>query len=323
MTVQDRTLEFRSCVTTATRRLPTASTSRNNLLSSASVPLLSNDGSDKKRVSKGEFARQAAEIGRKITATTGKLERLALLAKRRTLFDDRPVEIAELTYIIKQDLSSINQSISSLQALNRSNPPAQQQVGEHSKNVVVMLQGKLADVSVGFKEVLEVRTKNIQKGRERTENFVNSVKGGMNDQAPNLSKSHSPLYATPSRTPLPQSDLLSLEPSLEQQQQQQALLLEEQPSDQSYLNSRSDAIAAIESTIHELGGIFAQLAEMVSQQTEMIQRIDANTEDVVSNVSGAQRELLKYWGRVSSNRWLVVKMFGILMIFFLLWVLVS
>ncbi|KAF3930771.1 Syntaxin-5 [Dactylellina cionopaga] len=321
MTVQDRTLEFRSCVTTATRRLPTASTSRNNLLSGASVPLLSNDV-EKKRVSKGEFARQAAEIGKKITTTTGKLERLALLAKRRTLFDDRPVEIAELTYIIKQDLSSINQSISALQTLNRSNPPAQQQVGEHSKNVVVMLQGKLADVSVGFKEVLEVRTKNIQKGRERTENFVSSVKGGMNDQAQNMSKSHSPLYATPSRTPLPQSDLLSLEPSLEQQQQQ-ALLLEEQPSDQSYLNSRSDAIAAIESTIHELGGIFAQLAEMVSQQTEMIQRIDANTEDVVANVSGAQRELLKYWGRVSSNRWLVVKMFGILMIFFLLWVLVS
>ncbi|EGX49101.1 cis-Golgi t-SNARE syntaxin [Orbilia oligospora] len=321
MAVQDRTQEFRSCVTTATRRLPTASASRNNLLSGASVPLLANDG-EKKRLSRGEFARQAADIGKKITATTGKLERLALLAKRRTLFDDRPVEIAELTYIIKQDLSAINQSISALQTLNRSNPPAQQQVGEHSKNVVVMLQGKLADVSVGFREVLEVRTKNIQKGRERTENFVSSVKGGLNDQAQGLSKSHSPLYATPSRTPLPQSDLLSLEPSIEQQQQQ-ALLLEEQPSDQSYLNSRSDAIAAIESTIHELGGIFAQLAEMVSQQTEMIQRIDANTEDVVSNVSGAQRELLKYWGRVSSNRWLVVKMFGILMIFFLLWVLVS
>lgn len=77
MTVQDRTQEFRSCVTTATRRLPTASASRNNLLSSASVPLLSNDG-EKKRLSRGEFARQAADIGKKITATTGKLERLAL-----------------------------------------------------------------------------------------------------------------------------------------------------------------------------------------------------------------------------------------------------
>ena len=72
----------------------------------------------------------------------------------------------------------------------------------------------------------------------------------------------------------------------------------------------------------------------------MVQRIDANTEDVVENVEGAQRELMKYWSRVSGNRWLVAKMFGVLMvnasftsvasenanatqIFFLLWVLVA
>lgn len=48
-----------------------------------------------------------------------------------------------------------------------------------------------------------------------------------------------------------------------------------------------------------------------------LERIDANTDDVVDNVSGAQRELLKYWSRVSSNRWLLAKMFGVLMIFFL------
>lgn len=64
-------------------------------------------------------------------------------------------------------------------------------------------------------------------------------------------------------------------------------------------------------------------AEMVSQQGEQIQRIDADTEDVLENVQGAQRELLKYWNRVSGNRWLVAKMFGVLMIFFLLWVLIA
>lgn len=48
--------------------------------------------------------------------------------------------------------------------------------------------------------------------------------------------------------------------------------------------------------------------------SEMIQRIDANTEDVVDNVQGAQRELMKYWSRVSGNRWLVAKMFGVLIV---------
>ena len=45
-----------------------------------------------------------------------------------------------------------------------------------------------------------------------------------------------------------------------------------------------------------------------------MQRIDANTEDVVDNVEGAQKELMKYWSRVSGNRWLVAKMFGVLMV---------
>lgn len=39
-----------------------------------------------------------------------------------------------------------------------------------------------------------------------------------------------------------------------------------------YIESRSNAIESIESTLHELGGIFQQLAQMVSEQRDMVQR---------------------------------------------------
>ena len=233
------------------------------------------------------------------------------MAKRKTLFDDRPVEINELTFIIKQDLASLNQQINSLNALTRSQHPKADQEGEHNKNVAVLLQGKLADVSANFKDVLEVRTKNIQASRSRTENFVSSVSA---HAAPSLPQSASPLYSTPTRgSPGPGQDLLSLNPVGDEQ----LLMMEEAQPQNTYINQRGEAIEAIERTISELGGIFGQLASMVSEQSEMIQRIDANTEDVVDNVQGAQRELLKYWSRVSGNRWLMAKMFGVLMIFFL------
>jgi syntaxin 5 len=90
--------------------------------------------------------------------------------------------------------------------------------------------------------------------------------------------------------------------------------MEEAQPQNAYIQQRGQAIESIESTIQELGGIFSQLAQMVSEQGEQIQRIDANTEDVVDNVEGAQRELMKYWSRVQGNRWLVAKMFGVLMI---------
>ena len=141
------------------------------------------------------------------------------------------------------------------------------------------------------------------------------------------------------------TDLLSLNMDEEEssigipsnQPQQQMQLVQQQDQ---YLSQRGQAIESIESTIHELGSIFQQLAQMVQEQSETVQRygpqasiccscmltafrIDANTDDIVTSVSGAQRELLKYYARVTSNRWLMIKIFGILIIFFLLWVLVS
>jgi syntaxin 5 len=235
-----------------------------------------------------------------------------IVAKRRTLFDDRPVEINELTFIIKQDLASLNQQIGELQLRTKQKYPKSDQVGEHNKNVVYLLQGKLSDVGVNFKDVLEARTKNLQASKSRTENFISTVS---QHTQPTLQTSASPLYGTPSRaSPAPgASDTLSLNPVGDQQ----LLMMEEAQPTNTYIQERGEAIETIEKTISELGSVFSQLATMVSEQTEMIQRIDANTEDVVDNVEGAQRELIKYWSRVSGNRWLIAQMFGVLMIFFL------
>jgi syntaxin 5 len=329
--IQDRTSEFKSVLTQVQKRQASSKVGaqRQSLLTDSQKAAANKGVNGDARPRRSEFARKAAEIGRGIAATMGKLEKLAqrmdpgtdirssisywrsVVAKRKTLFDDRPVEINELTFIIKQDLSSLNQQISALQTLSRAQHPKADQEGEHNKNVVFLLQGRLTDVSANFKDVLEVRTKNIQASRSRTENFVSSVSA---HTAPSLPPSASPLYSTPTRgSPGPGQDLLSLNPVGDQQ----LLAMEEAQPQNAYINQRGEAIEAIERTIAELGGIFGQLATMVSEQSEMIQRIDANTEDVVDNVQGAQRELLKYWSRVSGNRWLIARMFGVLMIFFL------
>ncbi|RYP06547.1 hypothetical protein DL764_003092 [Monosporascus ibericus] len=296
--IQDRTSEFRSVLAQVQKRQATSKVGaqRRSLLTDSEKAAANGDTQPHRR---SEFARKASEIGRGIATTMGKLEKLAVLAKRKTLFDDKPTEINQLTFIIKQDLSSLNQQISSLQALSRQQHP--------KGNVVLMLQGKLSDVGANFKDVLEVRTKNIQQSRSRTEEFISTVS---QHAQPPIQQSASPLYGTPNRgTPSPGADLLSLNPVGDQQM----LMMEEAQPQNTYIQQRGEAIEAIEKTIGELGSIFGQLAQMVSEQSEMIQRIDANTEDVVDNVAGAQRELLKYWSR----------MFGVLMIFFLLWVLIA
>ena len=92
----------------------------------------------------------------------------------------------------------------------------------------------------------------------------------------------------------------------------------------------------IESTIVELGVIFKQLAEMVKDQEEQVERykhhftdvlkvhiwnrIDANVAEVDLNVQAAHTELLKYFQSVTSNRWLMVKIFLVLIVFFIIFV---
>lgn len=126
----------------------------------------------------------------------------------------------------------------------------------------------------------------------------------------------------------------------------------------SYIQNRADTMQNIESTIVELGSIFQQLAHMVKEQEETIQRykhphprqspvrpsvphlsvrpsppasvplpcpnsprrIDASVEDAQLNVEAAHGEILKYFQSVTSNRWLMVKIFLILIVFFIVFV---
>ena len=54
---------------------------------------------------------------------------------------------------------------------------------------------------------------------------------------------------------------------------------------------------------------------MVAEQRETVQRIDADTQDIAQNINMGHNELLKYWGRVSNDRWLMLKIFGVLIVF--------
>jgi hypothetical protein len=53
----------------------------------------------------------------------------------------------------------------------------------------------------------------------------------------------------------------------------------------------------------------------------MLCRIDENMDDTLANVEGAQGQLLKYLNSISSNRWLIIKIFFVLVTFLLVFVL--
>jgi hypothetical protein len=56
---------------------------------------------------RSQIAARCRAVGKDITNTWDKLGRLTQLCKSTTLFNDKPVEIQELTYIIKQDMDQM------------------------------------------------------------------------------------------------------------------------------------------------------------------------------------------------------------------------
>lgn len=113
MSFKDRTNEFHSMVDRIRSRSNASSTlERRSLLSS---PRMTSNGKQKQHHPRSEFSLMAAEISRNITSTASKLEKLTkrkygffyllqqdltnfvymhVVAKRKTLFDDKPVEIS-------------------------------------------------------------------------------------------------------------------------------------------------------------------------------------------------------------------------------------
>lgn len=91
------------------------------------------------------------------------IKSIVSVAKRKSIFNDRQMEIEELTNMIKTDLKSLNHQIGKLQELSKKQrekygASQSHHMASHSSSIVMALQSKLANMSNHFKSVLEVRS---------------------------------------------------------------------------------------------------------------------------------------------------------------------
>jgi len=116
-----------------------------------------------------------------------------------------------------------------------------------------------------------------------------------------------------SKEPLLDGNNSATDESQQLQEQEYAPLQEDQTD--TYLESRAQAVESIETTIVQLGQMYQQLVEMVGQQEEVVLRIDSNIEDSLINVEAGHNQLLKYFDSISGSRWLIFKIFAVLIFF--------
>lgn len=256
-----------------------------------------------------EFAKKASDIGYGIHKTSLKLQKLAQLAKRTSMFDDPAQEVDELTGVVKNDIQALNAAIAELQRTSQRNKEENKQSQSHSHTVVDNLRTRLKDATQEFKEVLTMRTDNLKVHKERRQLFSTDTEADLS--LPLISRSRSGDKSAQSL--FGGSGHASTSNGFLQQQQLIA------PQD-TYMASRAEALKNVEATILELGSIFTKLSEMVAEQGEMAVRIDENIDDTLANVDSAQTQLLKYLNNISSNKWLILKVFFVLLVFLVIFV---
>ncbi|KAL7168222.1 hypothetical protein ACSBR2_038622 [Camellia fascicularis] len=332
---RDRTQEFfnvaeklRKSFSSSAPHAPTSSTS--------STTIGSKDEAPRSAISiQSEFSKRASKIGFGIHQTSQKLAKLAKMAKRTSVFDDPTMEIQELTAVVKQDITALNSAVVDLQLLCNSQNESgniSSDTTTHSATVVDNLKNRLMSATKEFKEVLTMRTENLKVHENRRQLFSSTAsKDSTNPfvrQRPLAARAAASASASPPPPPWANGSASSSQlfprkqavgesqPLLQQQQHQQQQQMV--PLQDSYMQSRAEALHNVESTIHELGNIFTQLATMVSQQGELAIRIDENMDDTLANVEGAQGQLVRYLNSISSNRWLMIKIFFVLIVFLMI-----
>lgn len=260
---------------------------------------------------RSNFARLAAVVGRDIEATSIKLAKLTKLAQRRTLFDDPTFHIQELTSTIKSDLNELNGKLDTLSKINDSSK-LKSQANQHSVTVVKSLRGRLGNTAEGFKSVLKLRTASLAAQQDRRQHFSSSSQqtgGGF--QAASTSVALDLGMGSAGHNANGMGGNMDGEQRLAQVRK---------PGENSYQHARANAVRQVESTIVELGEIFNQLATMVSEQGEMVERIDANVEDTATNMRAGTNQLIVYYNSIAGNRTLMLKISAVLLVFLSVWV---
>ncbi len=284
-TLRDRTTEFFKAVEAHKAAAPRPQASR--------ADAAAQGGSLQAHAAKqGRFAQAAGTVMHGIRCVSAKLEKLTELARQKSLFKDPTREIQHLRFVIKEDITKLSEDITALENFNAADGKGGHSQ-RHSTAVVKDLKIKLASTTRDFSSILEMRTKNLQAQASRRKRYGSSGGGQLRLRSVNSfgidegkgNKTHSQV--------------------MKQQQ------LESRAS-QDYLQSRAETVQDIEKMLGELGNIYGKLATIVANQEEVVISIDQKLAETQENVQNGVTELEKLYSSVRSNRWLIMKVFLVL-----------
>jgi len=264
----------------------------------------------KRKMSSRQFSREVVLVNSDLMATSEKLESLTKLVRGSTSFHNfHHAEISHLTMQVNDDIGLLKSRLGSLE-LNSAGSKAKQSGGEtrHHRNIVTQLKGKYNRAVKSFQDVIKETQDNLTRQQKRGEKYS---KAKRRELKPRLRYQSLLDLEKDEKAPLIQGGGSS---ELAQ------LMVTKQDS---YHQERAETVQSIEKAIVELAVMYERVADLVIEQGAVTERLDSNVQNSLENVEYGIGELNKYLSSVSTNRWLIIKVFAILIFFAMLFALLS
>jgi len=225
------------------------------------------------------WASRVEGLNYQISRVERKVEELDVLHKKhlsRPNFDEDGAEERSIQKITQETTSMFSTCQRQLKQLQMSSHDCDGREGVILRNIVINLVNRLQDITGKFRVSQGEYLRKIKAREERSQQYFSSFQGEDDDDG-----------------------LLVVEPSLSGLTQQDIVMIDQ---NNKYLRKREEEIGHIVESIQDLNSIFRDLAQMVSEQGEMVDRIDYNIENASIKVQSGLKELQQAEKYQSKNR---------------------
>jgi syntaxin 5 len=230
-----------------------------------------------------QFSRRAQGIRERIQYSAGTLHNLQSLTESENVLGQDDAEIRNLLVSLHADFASIMDEIKRLDATGSS----------FQSNIAKSLRRDLTSIMDQFNATWNEWHKKVQKLEERRAKRTGPTSHRLPRYATTYNDSETEI--------VPQFDIVQIE-------------------DQ---RSRHESVLAVERSASEIARLFRELSEIIARDDYTIMRIDAATEEAASNIVKGRFALVEYYGRIKGNTCLMLKIFLVLIVFALVFLLIA
>jgi len=247
-----------------------------------------------------QWASRVEGLNYQISRVERKVEELDALHRKhlsRPNFDDSEENGEERTIqkLTQETTSMFGTCQRQLKQLHQHSHLTQGREGTIMKNIVINLVNRLQDITGKFRVSQGEYLRKMKAREERSQQYFSSFQGGEEDDG---------LLVTEPMNSWTKQDIMMID------------------QNNKHLRKREEEIGHIVESIQDLNSIFRDLAQMVSEQGEVVDRIDFNIENASIKVESGLKELQKAEKYQSKNRKMKCIMILLAVFLFLLFLLI-